>query len=73
MTRGSPVMSSNSAVVDLDAVERGQAQARQCGHVPQDALDQQAEAGLAGQVGPVAGDVDAGQHDFAESPRRPAP
>ena len=35
------------------------------GHVPQDALDQPAEARRAGQIGAVAGQIDAGQHDLA--------
>ena len=54
-------------VVHLDAVERGEAQARQLRDVAQDALDQLAEARRAGQVGPVAGDVDPGQHHLAEA------
>ena len=66
MKRGSPVMSSNSRVVDLDAVERRQPQPRQVGDMLQDALDQLAERRRAGQIGAVAGDVDPGQHDLAK-------
>ena len=39
-------------LVDLDAVERGQAQPRQLGNVAQDALDQLAERRRAGRSGP---------------------
>jgi hypothetical protein len=51
-------------LVHLDAVKRGEAQPRKLGHIGQDPLDQLAERRRAGQVGAVAGDVDAGEHDL---------
>ena len=53
------------AIVHLHAVDRGEAQARQVGHAFQYAFDQQAERRRAGQVGAIAGDIDARQDDFA--------
>ena len=72
ISRGSPATSSNSALVDLDPVERGQAQALQS-RQSQQALAQRPEAAV------VAGDVDPGEDDFlraarpARGPRRRAP
>ena len=54
--------SASSASIEVD---RGDAQPRQIGHVPEDRLHQLAEARRARQVGAIAGDVDAGQHHFA--------
>ena len=52
------------AIVDLDAVERGKAEALEARYVREDALDELAEAGRAGEVGAVAGQIDPGEDDL---------
>ena len=53
--------------VDLDAIERRQAEAGQGGKGCEDRGDEIAEAWLAGQVRPPRGHVHAGQHDLADA------
>ncbi len=52
-------------VVDLDRIERRQPQPLELRDMAQDSLDQRGERRRARQVGAIAGQVDAGQHDFA--------
>src|SRR3546814_11287381 len=52
------------AIVDLDRIEGGEAQARQVRDLVQYAFDQKAERRLAGKIGAIARDINAGQHDF---------
>ena len=51
--------------VGLDGIDRRQPQPLQLRHVLEDLLDQRAEFWRARQIGAIAGDVDAGQHDLA--------
>ena len=64
--------------IGLDRIDRGQPQPRQLRHVLEDRLHQRAEPRRARQVGAIAGDIDAGEHDLAiavarqaAAPRRP--
>ena len=50
--------------IDLDGIDRGNPQPLQLRHVPQDLLDQLPELRRARQIGAIAGDIDAGQHDL---------
>src|SRR3546814_18440975 len=52
------------AIVDLDRIEGGEAQARQVRDLVQYAFDQKAERRLAGKIGDIARDINAGQPDF---------
>ena len=54
-------------VVDLDGVDRGEPQARQLGQFAQDRACQGAERRLVRQVAAIAGEVDAGEHDFSRA------
>ena len=53
--------------IGLDRIDRGQAQSLELRHVLEDLLDQRAELRRARQIGAIARDVDAGEHDFASS------
>ena len=53
--------------IEFDAIERGQSQARQIRYVRQYASHHLPEGWRTVDVLPPAGDVDAGQHDFAHA------
>ena len=55
----------DEAGIDLDAVERGQAQPFERAHLPEDGANQGAERRGAGKIGAVAREIDARQHHFA--------
>ncbi len=57
--------SAHQIGVGFGLIDRRQAQARQLRDVLQDLSDEFAERRRAGEIGAVAGDVDAGQNDFA--------
>ena len=63
--RGSSAERIEQVAVGLDRVDRRDAQPLELRHVPQDLPHQRSEPRAAGQVRPVAGDVDAGEHDLA--------
>ena len=65
ISRSSSAIASHQGVVGLDRIDRGEAEALELRHVPEDRSDQPAEARPAGQVAAIGGDVDAGQHDLA--------
>src|SRR5512146_1809935 len=54
-------------VVDLDRIERGEAQALELGHECEQAPAELAEGGLPGKIGAEAGQIDAGQHQLAKA------
>ena len=51
--------------IGLDRIDRRQPQPLELRHVLEDLLHQRAELRRAGQIGAVAGDIDAGEHDLA--------
>ena len=55
--------------IRLDGIDRGDAQPLQLGHVPQDLFGQHAEPRRAGQVGAVAREVHARQHNLGMTAR----
>src|SRR5260370_18907971 len=52
-------------LVDLDRIERGEAQARQVGDQREESPHELAERRLSRQIGAEGGDVDTAQHDLA--------
>src|SRR3546814_6183178 len=52
------------AIVDLDRIEGGEAEARQVRNLVQYAFDQKAERRLAGKIGAIASEINAGPPDF---------
>ena len=55
--------------IGLDRIDRGEAQARELGHLLENLLHQGAEPRRAGQARPIAGEIDAGEHHLAIAAR----
>ena len=54
--------------VGLDAIDRGQPQPRELGHLAQNRLSRSRPRPGAPEIAAIGGEIDAGQHDLAESP-----
>ena len=60
---------AHQGVVDLDRIDRRQAQPLEFGHRLEDRANQRSEAWAARQIGAVGGDVDAGEYHLAVAVR----
>ncbi len=57
-------------VIDFDAIDRRQPQARQIRHAFENGLGESAELRPAFEIGAIRGEIDAGQNHFAKALRR---